>query len=117
MSNDIDQSLYDNFVSNKDRKICNHIQSLSSNEIGLFNPNFEDRRLLKLASTVRGRVNFGNGFSFILFGRWTISTMLDFLVFTLERIDWPDLAKMWYFINLFSGFNWFKSLLLKFLIV
>ena len=38
MSNDIDQSLYDNFVSNKDRKICNHIQSLSSNEIGLLNP-------------------------------------------------------------------------------
>ena len=55
MSNDIDQSLYDNFVSNKDRKICNHIQSLSSNEIGLLNPNFEDRRLLKLFLNFKAR--------------------------------------------------------------
>ena len=55
MSNDIDQSLYDNFVSNKDRKICNHIQSLSSNEIGLLNPDFEDRRLLKLFLNFKAR--------------------------------------------------------------
>ena len=55
MSNDIDQSLYDNFVSNRDRKICNHIQSLSSNEIGLLNPNFEDRRLLKLFLNFKAR--------------------------------------------------------------
>ena len=55
MSNDIDQSLYDNFVSNNDRKICNHIQSLSSNEIGLLNPNFEDRRLLKLFLNFKAR--------------------------------------------------------------
>ena len=55
MSNDIDQSLYDNFVSNKDRKICNHIQSLSSDEIGLLNPDFEDRRLLKLFLNFKAR--------------------------------------------------------------
>ena len=55
MSNDIDQSLYDNFVSNKDRKICNHIQSLSRNEIGLLNPDFEDRRLLKLFLNFKAR--------------------------------------------------------------
>ena len=41
---DVDQSLYDNFISNKDREICNAIQHLSLDQMSSFEPNFEDVR-------------------------------------------------------------------------
>ncbi|MDC1318699.1 exodeoxyribonuclease I, partial [Candidatus Thioglobus sp.] len=54
-SNDVDQSLYDGFISNNDRAICNQIQSLSEEEIKHFEPNFEDRRLTKLFLNFKAR--------------------------------------------------------------
>ena len=54
-SRDIDQSLYDGFISNKDKAICNEIQKLTINEIGQLNPNFEDRKLLKLFLNFKAR--------------------------------------------------------------
>jgi exonuclease I len=52
---DVDQSLYDNFISNKDRKICDEIQHLSVDKMSYFKPNFEDRRLLKLFLNFKAR--------------------------------------------------------------
>ena len=54
-SNDVDQSLYDGFISNNDRAICNQIQSLSEEEIKHFEPNFKDRRLIKLFLNFKAR--------------------------------------------------------------
>jgi len=54
-SNDVDQSLYDNFISNKDRKICDEIQHLSVEQISSFKPNFEDRKLSKLFLNFKAR--------------------------------------------------------------
>ena len=52
---DVDQSLYDNFISNKDREICNAIQDLSLDQISSFKPNFEDRKLTKLFLNFKAR--------------------------------------------------------------
>ena len=52
---DVDQSLYDNFISNKDRKICDEIQHLSVNQMSSFRPNFEDKKLLKLFQNFKAR--------------------------------------------------------------
>ena len=52
---DVDQSLYDNFISKKDRKICDEIQHLSSDQISTFTPNFEDRKLSKLFLNFKAR--------------------------------------------------------------
>jgi len=52
---DVDQSLYDNFISKKDRKICDEIQHLSSDQISSFTPNFEDRKLSKLFLNFKAR--------------------------------------------------------------
>ncbi|MDC0239717.1 exodeoxyribonuclease I [Candidatus Thioglobus sp.] len=52
---DVDQSLYDNFISNKDRKICDEIQHLSVDQISAFRPNFEDRKLSKLFLNFKAR--------------------------------------------------------------
>ena len=54
-SNDVDQSLYDGFISNGDRAICNQIQSLSIDEIEHFQPNFKDRRLTRLFLNFKAR--------------------------------------------------------------
>ena len=54
-SQDIDQSLYDGFISNKDRAVCTEIQNLSIEEIRDFNPTFEDRKLLKLFLNFKAR--------------------------------------------------------------
>ncbi len=54
-SNDVDQSLYDGFISNKDKTLCEKIQSLSVDEIGQFTPNFEDSRLSKLFLNFKAR--------------------------------------------------------------
>ena len=47
-SRDVDQSLYDGFISNNDRQICNEIQNLSPTQLSEFVQEFEDRRLTKL---------------------------------------------------------------------
>jgi exodeoxyribonuclease-1 len=52
---DVDQSLYDNFISNKDRKICDEIQHLSVDQISSLRPNFEDRKLSKLFQNFKAR--------------------------------------------------------------
>jgi len=52
---DVDQSLYDNFISNKDRKICDEIQHLSVDQMSSFRPNFEDRKLSKLFQHFKAR--------------------------------------------------------------
>jgi len=52
---DVDQSLYDNFISNKDRKICNEIQHLTVDQMNTFTPNFEDRKLSKLFQNFKAR--------------------------------------------------------------
>ena len=52
---DVDQSLYDNFISNKDRKICDEIQHLSVDQMSSFRPNFEDRKLSKLFQNFKAR--------------------------------------------------------------
>ena len=54
-SRDVDQSLYDSFISNNDRKICNEIQNLSPTQLSEFAPEFEDRRLTKLFLNFKAR--------------------------------------------------------------
>jgi len=54
-SDDVDQSLYDGFITNKDKALCEKIQSLSIDEIGQFNSNFEDSRLSKLFLNFKAR--------------------------------------------------------------
>jgi exodeoxyribonuclease-1 len=52
---DVDQSIYDKFVSDKDREVCNKIQKLSPNQMSSFKPNFEDRKLSKLFLNFKAR--------------------------------------------------------------
>ena len=54
-SRDVDQSIYDGFISNNDRKICNEIQNLSPTQLSEFVPEFEDRRLTKLFLIFKAR--------------------------------------------------------------
>ena len=54
-SQDVDQSLYDGFISNNDRAICNEIQNLSPTQLANYLPAFEDRRLLKLFLNFKAR--------------------------------------------------------------
>ena len=54
-STDVDQSLYDGFISNNDRQICNEIQNLSLTQLSEFVPEFEDRRLTKLFLNFKAR--------------------------------------------------------------
>jgi exodeoxyribonuclease-1 len=55
LSKDADQALYDKFVDNADRKICNQIQTLSPDEIGTFQPSFKDKNLSTLFLHFKGR--------------------------------------------------------------
>ena len=55
LSIDVDQSLYDNFISNQDIKICTEIQHLSLDQMSSFKPNFEDRKLSKLFLNFKAR--------------------------------------------------------------
>ena len=54
-SSDVDQSLYDGFVSNHDRAICNEIQNLSNKDFASYTPPFEDKRLSKLFLNFKAR--------------------------------------------------------------
>ena len=54
-SRDVDQSLYDGFISNNDRAICNEIQNLSPTQLANYLPAFEDRKLVKLFLNFKAR--------------------------------------------------------------
>lgn len=54
-STDVDQSLYDGFVSNHDRAICNEIQNLTSANLVGYTPQFQDKRLSKLFLNFKAR--------------------------------------------------------------
>jgi len=54
-SPDVDQSLYDGFVSNHDRAICNEIQNLTSANLVGYTPQFQDKRLSKLFLNFKAR--------------------------------------------------------------
>jgi len=54
-SKDVDQALYDNFISNEDRAICNKIQKLSINEISTYKPEFIDKKLSELFLNFKAR--------------------------------------------------------------
>ncbi len=54
-SPDVDQSLYDGFVSNHDRAICNEIQNLTSANLVDYTPQFQDKRLSKLFLNFKAR--------------------------------------------------------------
>ncbi len=54
-SRDVDQSLYDGFISNNDRAICNEIQNLSPTQLVDYLPAFEDRKLVKLFLNFKAR--------------------------------------------------------------
>lgn len=59
---DADQSLYDNFIDNADRRICEKIQQLKSTEIAKFQPNFKDEKLRSLFLNFKAR-NYPNSLS------------------------------------------------------
>ena len=61
-SGDVDQSLYEGFIDNADRRICNQIQNLSENELSNFHPKFNDKRLGKLLMHFKAR-NYPNSLS------------------------------------------------------
>jgi exodeoxyribonuclease-1 len=54
-SSDVDQSLYDGFVSNHDRAISNEIQNLSTQDFANYSPAFEDKKLTKLFLNFKAR--------------------------------------------------------------
>jgi exodeoxyribonuclease-1 len=54
-SKDADQALYDKFIDNADRRICNQIQALSTDEIGALQPSFKDKNLSTLFLHFKGR--------------------------------------------------------------
>ncbi len=55
LSEDVDQSLYDGFISNNDKNVCNQIQTLSMEEIEHYRPDFEDKKLTKLFLNFKAR--------------------------------------------------------------
>jgi len=54
-SRDVDQSLYDNFIDNADRRICDQIQELSAEELKSYNPKFKDHKLSRLLLHFKAR--------------------------------------------------------------
>ena len=54
-SSDVDQSLYDGFVSSHDRAISNEIQNLSTQDFANYSPAFEDKKLSKLFLNFKAR--------------------------------------------------------------
>ena len=52
---DVDQSLYDSFISKHDRTICNEIQNLTPEAMGEYVPVFEDKKLSKLFLNFKAR--------------------------------------------------------------
>ena len=55
INKDADQALYDGFIDNSDRRICNQIQNLSTAELKNFHPKFKDEKLSKLLMYFKAR--------------------------------------------------------------
>ena len=55
INKDADQALYDGFIDNSDRRICNQIQNLSAVELKNFHPKFKDEKLSKLLMYFKAR--------------------------------------------------------------
>jgi exodeoxyribonuclease-1 len=56
---DVDQSLYDGFIDNADKRICDQIQTLSVDELKQFHPKFKDKKLSTLLIHFKAR-NYPN---------------------------------------------------------
>jgi exodeoxyribonuclease-1 len=54
-SNDVEQSLYDGFLSNKDKQIADKISTTNKNDLVVLEPNFEDAKLNKLLTYFKAR--------------------------------------------------------------
>ena len=52
---DVDQSIYDGFIDNSDRKICDQIQKLDTKKLSNFHPQFKDQKLSKLLLNFKAR--------------------------------------------------------------
>ena len=52
---DVDQSIYDGFIDNSDRKICDQIQKLDTKKLSNFHPQFTDQKLSKLLLNFKAR--------------------------------------------------------------
>jgi len=52
---DVDQALYDKFIDNVDKRICQQIQTLSEGEISTFQPSFKDKNLSRLFLNFKAR--------------------------------------------------------------
>ena len=52
---DVDQSLYEGFMDNADKRIANQIQNLSVEELQEFHPKFKDDKLSKLLMHFKAR--------------------------------------------------------------
>lgn len=52
---DVDQALYDGFIDNTDRKICDQVQNLSIAELKVFQPKFKDKKLATLLTHFKAR--------------------------------------------------------------
>lgn len=52
---DVDQSIYDGFIDNSDRKICDQIQKLDTKKLSNFYPQFKDQKLSKLLLNFKAR--------------------------------------------------------------
>ncbi|ABL02655.1 Exodeoxyribonuclease I subunit C [Candidatus Ruthia magnifica str. Cm (Calyptogena magnifica)] len=56
---EVDQSLYDGFIDNTDKRICNQIQALSVHKLKEFHPKFKDEKLSRLFMHFKAR-NYPN---------------------------------------------------------
>ncbi len=52
---DVDQSLYDGFIDNADKRICEQVQTLSADELKDFHPKFKDAKLSTLLMHFKAR--------------------------------------------------------------
>jgi len=68
-STDVDQSIYDNFIDNSDRKICDQILKLDANKLKDFHPQFKDKKLSNLLLNYKAR-NYPESLSEIEHDKW-----------------------------------------------
>lgn len=52
---DVDQGLYDGFIDNADKRICEQIQTLSVDKLATFHPKFKDKKLSELLMHFKAR--------------------------------------------------------------
>ncbi|MBE8189981.1 MAG: exodeoxyribonuclease I [Candidatus Thioglobus sp.] len=68
-STDADQALYDGFIDNSDKRICQQIQGLNVNDLKDFHPKFKDNKLSTLLLHFKAR-NYPNSLSEIESQQW-----------------------------------------------